>query len=261
MGREIIRVSNSAYSRYEELLMKRDAVKKEAFQLEQEYIRVFGDLILEVFQRKLDCIRKKKTIQYCQAFINRGEGIDREALQAYLLKEMAEYQAKLNDMIEENNAAKDSRRVSEGDLLKIKRIYHRLVKMIHPDINPVTADNEELMDLWQRLVIAYNCNDLKEMQEVEVLVNALLDKLDMGGLDVFIPDIDKKIADLEAEIQKIISRDPYQYKYLLSDRKAVAEKKETLTGELKEYEEYSSRLDETLDGILGKGVKITWRMN
>ena len=35
-------------------------------------------------------------------------------------------------------------------MLKIKRIYHHLVKKIHPDINPVTNENEELKGLWQR---------------------------------------------------------------------------------------------------------------
>ena len=63
---EISRVKNVSYDRYEELLMRRDAVKKEAFLLERAYVREFGDLILEIFQLKLECIKKKKTIEFCQ---------------------------------------------------------------------------------------------------------------------------------------------------------------------------------------------------
>ena len=48
--------------------------------------------------------------------------------------------------------------------------------------------------------MAYNCNNLKEMEETELLVEALLEKIKMGVLDVTIPDIDEKIAGLEAEI-------------------------------------------------------------
>lgn len=262
MRDDIIRVSNSSYSKYEELLTRRDEVKKQAFQYERAYVREFGDLILQVFQLKIECIRKKKTIEYCQVFINRGQSVDQNALQEYLQKELAEYQAQLDDMIKDNEAAKKHERVTEADMLKIKRIYHRLVKKIHPDINPITSENEELMGLWERLVIAYNCNDFKEMEEIEVLVNAVLDKLDLGTMDITIPNIDEKIAEIQAEIERITNTDPYQYKFLLEDAEAVEQKKQELRDELKEYEDYSKQLDEMLDGMLENGgVTLKWLMN
>ena len=261
MSDEIIRVSNSSYAKYEELLTRRDEVRKQAFQYERAYVREFGDLILQVFQMKLECIRKKKTIEYCQVFINRGQSVDQNALQEYLQKELEEYQAQLDNMIRDNEAAKKSEKVTEADMLKIKRIYHHLVKKIHPDINPITEENEELRGLWQRLIVAYNCNDLKEMEEAEVLVNSLLEKLNLGTLDITIPDIDEKIIEIEAEIEKITSTDPYQYKYLLEDPEAVEQKKQDLRKELKEYEDYGKQLDEILNGLLQKGVTLTWRMS
>lgn len=261
MGDEIIRVSNSSYAKYEELLIRKDEVKKQAFQYERAYVREFGDLILEVFQLKLESIRKKKTIEYCQVFANRGESVDQNALQAYLAKELAEYKEQLEGMIKDNEAAKNSSKVTEADMLKIKRIYHHLVKKIHPDINPVTNENEELKGLWQRMIVAYNCNDLKEMEETEVLVNALLDKLDLGTIDVTIPNIDEKIAELEVEIERITTTDPYQYKHILEDPDAVYQKKEDLRREIKEYEDYGKQLDEILNGLLQNGVTLTWRMN
>ncbi len=261
MGDDIIRVSNSSYAKYEELLIRKDEVKKQAFQYERAYVREFGDLILEVFQLKLESIRKKKTIEYCQVFANRGESVDQNALQAYLAKELAEYKEQLEGMIKDNEAAKNSSKVTEADMLKIKRIYHHLVKKIHPDINPVTNENEELKGLWQRMIVAYNCNDLKEMEETEVLVNALLDKLDLGTIDVTIPDIDEKIAELEVEIERITTTDPYQYKRILEDPDAVSQKKEDLRREIKEYEDYGKQLDEILNGLLQNGVTLTWRMN
>ncbi len=262
MREEIIRVSNSSYTKYEELLTRRDEVRKQAFQYERAYVREFGDLILQVFQMKLECIRKKKTIEYCQVFINRGQSVDQNALQEYLQKELEEYQAQLDNMIRDNEAAKQNERITEADMLKIKRIYHRLVKKIHPDINPVTSENEELMGLWQRLISAYNCNDLKEMEETEVLVNAVLEKLDLGTMDITIPDIDEKIVEIQAEIDRIASTDPYQYKFLLTDPEAVKQKKQELRDELKEYEDYGKQLDEILDGMLEKGViTLTWQMS
>lgn len=261
MGKEIIRVSNSSYAKYEDLLIRRDEVKKLAFQYERAYVREFGDLILEVFQLKLDSIRKKKTIEYCQIFANRGESIDQNALQAYLAKELAEYMEQLEGMIKDNEAAKNNSKVTEADMLKIKRIYHHLVKKIHPDINPLTNKHEELKGLWQRMIVAYNCNDLKEMEEIEVLVNALLDKLDLETIDITIPDIDDKIAELEKEIERITTTDPYLYKDILEDPDAIFQKKEGLRKEIKEYEDYGKQLDEILNRLLQNGVTLTWRMN
>ena len=174
---------------------------------------------------------------------------------------MAEYEARLDKMIEDNKAAKDAVEITEADFLKIKRIYHRLVKKIHPDINPLTNENEELKGLWQRLIIAYNCNNLKEMEETEIHVNLLLKKLNLDTLDITIPNIEDKISEIEAEIERIITTDPYQYKFLLEDTAAVAQKKEELHKELKEYEDYGKQLDEILKELLQKGVAITWRMN
>lgn len=249
MSDDLIRVKNASYARYEELLMQRDAAKKEAFLREREYVRVFGDLILQVFRMKMECICKKKTIEYCRMFLNRGETVDLEALRAYLLKEMEEYQNQLDEMVRDNEAAKISQRISQSELLKIKKIYHRLVKQIHPDINPITNTNEELRDLWQRLLAAYNCNDLKEMEETEILINAVLEKLKLGMMEIEIPDIDEKIEELEKEIRQIKSVDPYQYKYLLMDPDAVEQKKEDLRKELKDYEEYSRQLQQMLDEL------------
>ena len=261
MSDEIIRISNSSYEKYEELLLCRDDLKKQAFLYERAYVREFGELILEVFRLKLESIRKKKTIEYCQVFVNRGENIDQNALEAYLTKELAKYKKQLDEMIKDNEAAKNSSIVSEADLLKIKRIYHHLVKKIHPDISPVTNENEELKGLWLRMIVAYNCNNLKEMEEIEVLVNAFLDKLNLGTIDITIPDIDDKIAELELEIERITATDPYRYKYILEDPDAVSQKKEDLRREIKEYEDYGKQLDEILSGLLQNGVTLTWRMN
>ena len=142
-------------------------------------------------------------------------------------------------MIEDNEAAKRMNHLSQTEHLKIKRIYHRMVKQLHPDINPLTNTNKELRDLWERLLAAYTCNDLKEMEATEVLINAVLEKLKLGTTEIEIPDIDEKIVELEAEIERIKSVDPYQYKYLLMDPSLVQEKKDSLKKELKDYRKES----------------------
>lgn len=261
MMNDIIKVKNTSYGRYEELLLERDNLKKEAFIMQRNYVAEFGDLILQVFEKKLECIRKKKTIEFAQAAVNHGKSVDQDELQTYLEKEMAAFQEQLDAMIDDTKSAKERERISEHDLLKIRRVYHKLVKLIHPDINPLTEENETLSDLWQRVQIAYNCNNLKDIEELEMLVTTSLDKMGVGVMEIDIPNIDDKISELEAEIIRIRETDPYMYKYLLEDPEAVAEKNKALKDELKSYEDYAAQLDAILEGLISNGVSFTWRMN
>lgn len=164
-------------------------------------------------------------------------------------------------MVADAEAAKNTSRVTEVELLQIKKIYHKMVKQVHPDINPMVEKSEKLQELWQRVIVAYNCNDLKLMQETEILITKALEQMGNETIDIEIPNIDEKIAELEAEIVKIRETDPYQYKFLLEDSEAVEEKKNSLKEEKKSYEEYGNQLDEILNGLLENGVSFTWRMN
>ena len=109
--------------------------------------------------------------------------------------------------------------------------------------------------------MAYNCNDKKGMQELELLTTTALEQLGVGTLEIEIPDIEEKIAEIEGEIVTIRETDPYQYKYLLEDSKAVDEKKADLARELKSYEEYDNQLDKILEEFMEDGVRFIWRMN
>lgn len=257
----IIKIKNTSYARYEELLLQKDELRKEAFVYHQEYIRVFGTRILAVFEKKIECIRKKKTISYCQFYANQGKTVDQKEMQEYLQQEMEDYRKTLDEMVEDHKRASDCAFITEAELLLIKKIYHRIVKRFHPDINPQVTQNKKLMDLWQRVLSAYTCNNLKELQEAEVLVNAALQKLDHQEHDIEIPNITDKIHQLEEEIEAIKTTNPYQYRYLLEDEYAVEEQKLALKQVLAEYEAYSAELDQVLEQLMQEGVVITWKIS
>ena len=258
---EIIKVKNADYSRYEELLLMRDQLRKEARIYHGLYVKEFGELHLALFEKQIACIEKKKRIGYYQRAINHGGVIDQAEIEALLAKEMQEYQQRLQVMMAENDAAKKITEITSVKLLKIKRIYHRLAKQLHPDINPMTAEIPELMKLWNAVVTAYNCNSLEDMEEAELLVNEALARLGMGYNEIEIPDLQKKIEAVKDTIKKIRETDPYQYKYLLEDPQAAEERKRDLEQQIKSYTEYENELDAAIDGILKSGVKILWKMN
>lgn len=248
---EIIRIANGDYGKYEDLLLYRDSVKKEAEQYLMEYIRQFGDLINKIYEKKIECIRLKKAISFVQAAINKNGFADRNELNDYLSCVMEEYNKKLEMMINDYKAVKDSGTVPDYEVLKIKKIYRRIAKQIHPDICPVISQHPEFEELWNRVQIAYNHNNLKDIEELEVIINKALEDAGIESIDVLIPDIEEKIKEIESEIKKITSTDPYLYGELLMDDDAVRKKAEDLEEELAEYEEYRQELQEHLDSILG----------
>lgn len=255
---EIVNMNKSAYDRYEELLLRKSALKKECFQLEQEYTRLFGEAILKLYRLQIECAKKKKTIEFCQAAVNRGAEPDEKQLQKFILKETRELQDHFRKMSEEYEVAKSAVKISEADLAKIRKIYRRTVKLLHPDIHPEVAESEDLKDLWNRVSVAYACNDLKELEELEVLVTAALADHSGEEWKIEVPDLDEKIASLEGEIEKITGTDPYQYKFLFDDPEAVEEKKKDLQGKIGEYTSYAAKLDEILASVLPEGIIVVW---
>lgn len=255
---EIIHIDDGRYSEYENLLLERDRYRKEAELTLREYIRVFGDLITEVFKQKIACIEKKKILSLCLMYYNRGKSVDIKKVTDQINSEMAEYQKQLDAMIADNEACKSMKRIPEHEVLKIRQIYRKITKRLHPDLNPLTEQHEELMNLWNRNRTAYECNDLKELEELEILVEQALSLFSEGKTIITIPDIQDKIRDLYSEIENIRSTDPYRFKYILNDKNLVNEKKLALEVERNEYEEYAKQLNHELKQFIVEGGTFTW---
>ncbi len=258
---DIIKVRNADYSRYEELLIERDRLRKACYILRAKYVHEFGDLIMDLFKAQIACIRKKKEITCYQAAVNRGEMIDRDAIEALIRREMSVYAKQLEDLAREKKASDEMDTISTAKLTRIKRIYRRLAKKLHPDINPMTEQVEELSELWEAIQAAYNSNELKDLEELEVLVGNALEKLHMGNMEIEIPDLDAKIRRLEEDIKMIRTTEPYTYDNLLNDEAAVAAKKEELKAQKQHYLDYARELDEVIERILGSGAGFKWTIN
>lgn len=254
----IIKVKNEGYAEYEEVLLERDHVRKEALLWKMAYTKEFGKLVTDLFEIKISCIKKKKMISYCQAEVNKGKVIDRDAVFVQINKEMQEYNRQLERMIAENEAANSGHQISSDVVTKIKKIYRRMAKMLHPDINPKTDEVPALKKLWHMIVASYRANDLEELEAAEVLVKKAFEDAGLENIVIEINDIAEKIKKIQAEITAIKSKDPYQYKFLLQDDEAVKEKREALQKEISEYADYEKELDIVMEQFLSSGVRFKW---
>lgn len=242
-------IAKDQIEHYKDLLLKRDAINKEAYIYDCSYNRMFGDLIVECLEAKIKCIEKKKIIAYLQKNINIGKKISKKNVKKYIEKIMTNYYEELNDIIQRNEDLKNSGFVSEFQLRKIKKIYFNIAKLIHPDMNPEIYKDEKIKDLWLRASAAYDCNQLEELEEIEVLVNDYLKKNNVECKQIEIENLDERIFKLNNEIESIKNSDPYQYKYLLMDEEAVEEKKNDLKTQKDDYVKYLKELDKVIESF------------
>ncbi len=256
---ELIKGGNSRYKEYEELMLLRDQYQREACSIETSYVKEFGDLLLKDFELKVECIKKKKMIAFCQAAVNHGDAIDVAAMNEKIARDMAVYNAQLQNMLNSKEAADKSEVVPAYKVERAKRIYHRIAKLIHPDINPEAASDGRIRELWNRIVIAYHMNNDEELDNLEVLVRKVLKDKGTDGGEVVIDDIDERISKLEAEIKDITTTEPYVYINLLADPGAVKRKKDELNKSIEEYTEYSLQLSGMLRDLLSEGgAPLAW---
>ena len=250
---DLIKSSDSKYTEYENLLLERDQVQKEAGQIWTVYLQMFGKLISDNYEEKLECIKCKKTIAYYQAALNKGGTVDVEAMEKYLEQEMAEYYANLHRMLKENEEANNAGTSTPYEVERAKTLYRRLAKLIHPDINPETDRSEELQEIWNRAVIAYHANNVKELAELEVLARKVLKDLGAGDVQVEIPDIEEKIDAVREEISDIIHSEPYTLRTFVENKETADKKKAELEEELEAYRKYHKELNNIILQMLQSG--------
>ena len=247
-------------SEYAELLLKKDQLLKEAASYQIAFTREFGELIVKNFELKLECIREKKTISYCRRRLNRGLPIDTAKMKAEIEQEMKLYCVQLEELIQENKDAHDAKKAGQFEVSRAKKIYRRLAKLLHPDINKKTQTDETLQDLWTRIVDAYRRSDVDELEELEVLTRKVLDDLGEAAFDIDTGDLDRKINKVERWINEILSTEPYTYGELLSDPEKKESYRDQLKAEAADYKEYLNTLKKELDEMLSEnGAKIIWR--
>ncbi|MBO4687500.1 MAG: hypothetical protein J5636_03225 [Clostridiales bacterium] len=259
---ELIWKSCEAYMKYEELLLKRDQLLKDARSIHIAYMKEFGDLMLEVYEMKIECIKKKKMIAFCQTALNHCMPIDLSEVKNYIERAMVFYNRQLQEMLADRKQAEGAKRTPDYKVERAKRTYRRLAKTLHPDINPEVVANPEIAELWTRITVAYHCNDDVELENLEILARRVLKACGMSDVPVEITNISERIERLEEEINAILTSEPYIFEEFLTDPEKFEMRKEMYRKELAEYRAYSQELADVLRKMLIEGgAEFVWIEN
>lgn len=250
------------YEYYEDLLCKREEYYREANSRLLSFNKEFGLKIKDNFALKIECVKVKKQIAYCQKQVNRGKTINLDLMRTTVEEDMLIYYTELKEILDQYLAGKNSVTVESGRIRRAKAVYRRLTRRLHPDINKRTMEEPQLRELWNRIMIAYHYSDVEELEDLEVLAGRILADIEGTAFEYAFMDVEEKIRRVERQIREILSSEPYIYDDLLSSDIKKAKKHEELDLEHSEYEEYLHKLKLEFENLMGKGgVSFTWQMN
>ncbi len=131
---------------------------------------------------------------------------------------------------------------------KLKRLYRKIVKRLHPDVHPDSSAREkELLNLAQE---AMKTGNLEMMERIWDEVSGMDAPEEMYGdnpediakLRDLIQKLKQRMSVLEAEIRNIRSGYPYTMKSFLEDEEAVEARRHELQDKLKNLREANEQL-------------------
>ncbi|MGI5949631.1 molecular chaperone DnaJ [Peptoniphilus sp.] len=238
------------------LITERDELKYVICQnIETEYWLIFGELEKEVYEKSTEVLRLKRKIDLVQSYKNRDEDINIEEIEKILDKEFVEYQKKLEEYLQNIKLAKEYsslEALSKEDAKKLKALYLKIVKLLHPDICKNFTESDKF--LFQKALDAYKNGDLDTM----ILIDSLIDKRDKeytnkNSLEELEEERHKLlsiIAKIEIEIDEIKNDVPYILKFIIDSEENIDLRRNDLLEALADYSEretiYRIKLKEML---------------
>lgn len=238
------------------LLLERDELQFVICKnIETEYMLKLGSIEYKAYEAQCAALRLKRKIELIQAKKNRQEKVIISAIEETLDTEFAEYQKQLNEQIDKmNDALKRSKAevLSDEDNKKLKKLYRKIVKALHPDINPDVSETQ--VDLFDNAVQAYKNGDLGTLRIIgEMVGNSPLPEQHKDALTQLNEEKERLQNLLKAirdSIEQIKSEYPYTMKEIIEDEEQTEQKKKELENILSQYNElisiYKAKIEEMI---------------
>ena len=238
------------------LVFERDTLlHQECKNIETAYMLSVGALEYKAYEVECAILRLKRKAELIQAKKNRQEKIILPEIESMLDAEFAEYQEKLNEQLKKMNAALKrsiGRPLTEEERRELKKLYHAIVKALHPDLHPDLS--YEKIQLFHNAVEAYKRCDLGRLRIIDAMMsepNPIAQKSE--SLTVLAKEkerLTKLLQDVKDSIAEIKSEYPYTMKSLVQSPAKIKARKTELETHIKQLNEtlaaYTARIEEML---------------
>ena len=250
------------------LLLERDELQFVICKnIETEYMLKLGSIEYKAYEAQCAALRLKRKIELIQAKKNRQEKVIISAIEETLDTEFAEYQKQLDEQINKMN---DALKRSKAEVLtdeenkkficseidtenkKLKKLYRKIVRALHPDINPDVSQAQ--VQLFDNAVSAYKNGDLGTLRIIgEMVGNSPLPEQHKDALTQLNEEKERLQNLLKAirdSIEQIKSEYPYTMKEIIEDEEQTEQKKKELENILSQYNElisiYKAKIEEMI---------------
>jgi len=198
------------------------------------YNREIGVLEFKLLQHQAELQRIKRKVEMLTAKINRGETIDGSIIMEVdkqLEREFLTWKKKLLDhekQLQESERLLGSHQAMSGeDSRKLKTIYRKICKLIHPDI---TASMGLTDRFWMQAQKAYADGDIDQLEVLLILI--LKPSADDSQYHVDQVDeeqrLQKLICSLAEKIESIKKKAPFCYADKIMDSEWINQKQKSL---------------------------------
>ena len=250
-------------------------------ELEARYAQAVGDLQIRIHLQEILIQEFRISIELARAALNREKVISREEIEDQVRRRYQTFHDRVGEERRKAERAKREQKEREsrqrqyerawrdryggdagkeasredghakrkaGRMPDAKELYRKLVKRLHPDMNPDGTEREK--ELFRRAVKAYQEGDIATLQEVYDEVFGDETAADTGWkarsyeeLTALRDRLKEQIRLLQEEIRAIRESFPYSMKEMLDDPAAVAAKREELQRQISRNDEALKRLD------------------
>lgn len=220
--------------------------------LEALYVLKVGKHEYRLMEEECHTARLKRKIALLQAQVNQGKAINLKKIEGILDEEYRQWEQKIREMDAEVKKA-DQRiksMMSREDSKLLAKLYRKLVKILHPDLNPNL--DSKLKILWQRLQDAYKWGDLDEVKLIDMLANGMEEKeLDnQSQLKRLIEKYGQKIRKISDEIVAMLASFPFDMEENLKNPEWIKQKVSESRQKIEEQQKYQQQLKEVIDKLL-----------
>lgn len=213
--------------------------------LEALHVHKTGINTLALMNAHHTYLRLKRKKELVQSRVNKNEKISEELIESQLDDEYIIWDEKISDYIQKIKFSDNIliTRLKPEDSSEISRIYKKLVKILHPDINP--QQTEPIQNLWSQLKFDYSNTSLLLLKEIEKLANSVIlvnnyENKSNEFLDERITFLSQQIDKQNQKIAELMSNYPLNIESKINDWKWIEHENQKM---LIEKERYLLKID------------------
>lgn len=225
--------------------------------IELDYALKIGVWETECAKVDLEARKLKRRYQLAQAKANRGQDIDWDAIDIQLDAELQEWAASVNACVESLQRSMDLRAgmsvLSAREAHELKMLHRKLVKRLHPDLNPSDPEAVRYFPLVQA---AYEKGDLSFLRSIDVATSGMSASESEGdpteeSLYLDIELARAQVAFMEERVEQEKTAEPYVYKDLLANDAWVESKVAPLRTRIEELSEIKRAYEQRVNHLKG----------